>query len=105
MRLRHSLLELAAQQGLSPQQTRQLLQGAQLTAAPVRLATWLPRGIAVLAAALGGMGVVMWIAANWEAWGRVGHFALLQGLVLATGLGAAMRAGARAPLGLLALLA
>ena len=50
------------------------------------------------------MGVVMWIAANWETWGRLGHFALLQGLVLATGLGAALRAGARAPLGLLALL-
>ncbi len=104
MSLRNSLLELAAQHNLSPQQTRQLLAGAQLSAEPTHLATWLPRGIAVLAAALGGMGVVMWIAANWEAWGRVGHFALLQGLVLATGLGAAWRAGARAPLGLLALL-
>jgi uncharacterized membrane protein len=104
MDTRHSLLELAAQQGLSPQQTRQLLAGAQLAAEPVHLATWLPRGIAVLAAALGGMGVVMWIAANWEAWGRVGHFTLLQGLVLATGMGAALRAGGRAPLGLLALL-
>jgi uncharacterized membrane protein len=104
MSLRHSLLELAAQHNLSPQQTRQLLAGAQLIAEPTHLATWLPRSIAVLAAALGGMGVVMWIAANWEAWGRMGHFALLQGLVLATGLGAAWRMGARAPLGLLALL-
>jgi uncharacterized membrane protein len=104
MDLRHSLLELAAQYRLSPQHTHKLLQGAQLAAEPAHLGTRLPRGIAVLAAALGGMGVVMWIAANWESWGRVGHFALLQGLVLATGLGATLRPAARAPLGLLALL-
>lgn len=71
---------------------------------PDAMGTWLQRGTAVLAAALGGMGVVMWIAANWEFMGRMGHFALLQGLVLATGLGAAWSPKARAPLGLLALL-
>ncbi len=75
-----------------------------LAAEPADLALWLPRGVAVLAAALGGLGVVMWIAANWESMGRVGHFALLQGLVLTTGLGAALIQAARVPLGLLALL-
>ena len=65
---------------------------------------WLPRGVAVLAAALGGLGVVMWIAANWASMGRVGHFALLQGLVLVMGVGAALKPAARGPLGLLALL-
>ena len=71
---------------------------------PNALPMWLLRGVAVLAAALGGLGVVMWIAANWASMGRVGHFALLQGLVLVTGLGAALKPAARAPLGLLALL-
>lgn len=77
---------------------------ANTSTEPALLGTWLPRGVAILAAALVGMGVVMWIAANWDTWGRVGHFALLQALVLATGLGAALRPVARAPLGLLALL-
>ena len=71
---------------------------------PNALPLWLPRGVAVLAAALGGLGVVMWIAANWASMGRVGHFALLQGLVLVMGLGAALKPAARGPLGLLALL-
>ena len=100
----HRSPQQVTQHNLSPQQARQLLHGAQLNPEPTHLATWLPRGMMVLAAALGGMGVVMWVAANWETWGRVGHFALLQGLVLATGLGAASCPGARAPLGLLALL-
>ena len=71
---------------------------------PSALPTWLPRGVAVLAAALGGLGVVMWIAANWASMGRVGHFALLQGLVLVMGVGAALKPAARGPLGLLAML-
>ena len=71
---------------------------------PSALPVWLPRGVAVLAAALGGLGVVMWIAANWASMGRMGHFALLQGLVLVMGVGAALRPAARGPLGLLALL-
>ena len=70
---------------------------------PSGLPLWLPRGVAVLAAALGGLGVVMWISANWASMGRVGHFALLQGLVLVMGVGAALKPAARGPLGLLAL--
>ena len=71
---------------------------------PAALPYWLPRGVGVLAAALGGLGVVMWIAANWASMGRAGHFALLQGLVLVMGVGAALKPAARGPLGLLALL-
>ena len=74
------------------------------SAQPAPLAAWYPRGIAILGAALGGLGVVMWIAANWETLGRVGHFALLQGLVLVTVAGAAFKPAARAPWGLIALL-
>jgi uncharacterized membrane protein len=104
MNVRLNLLELAGRHHLSRPQTQQLLQAAGLVDEPAALAVWLPRGVAVLAAALGGLGVVMWIAANWDAMGRVGHFALLQGLVLAAGVGAALIARARVPLGLLALL-
>lgn len=64
----------------------------------------LVHSVALLAAALLGLGVVMWIAANWQVMGRVGQFALLQGLVLATGLGAAFLLPARVALGLLCLL-
>lgn len=104
MNTRQSLYTLAAQHRLDGSQTQQLLQLADLSAEPAALAPWLPRGVAVLAAALGGMGVVMWIAANWETLGRFGRFGLLQALVLAAGTGAALRPAARAPLGLLALL-
>lgn len=104
MNVRQSLLELAGRHHLSRAHTQQLLQAAGLAEEPVALAAWLPRGVAVLGAALAGLGLMMWIAANWDAMGRVGHFALLQGLVLAAGVGVALMPQARAPLGLLALL-
>ena len=102
--MRHHLLLLAERHHLSRQNTQQLLQTASLADEPAILAAWLPRGVAILAAVLGGFGVVMWVAANWQSMGRMGHFALLQGLVLATGLGAALSEKARPPLGLLGLL-
>ncbi len=104
MDLRQNLLELAVQYRLSPQKTCLLLKEAQLGAEPEQLSVWFPRGVAMLAAALVGLGMVMWVAANWESWGRLIHFTLLQALVLAAGLGAAFRPAARVPLGLLALL-
>jgi uncharacterized membrane protein len=104
MNTRQNLYELAAQHQLTAAQTAQLLQLSSLANQPATVGPWLPRGVAVLAAALGGLGVVMWIAANWETLGRFGRFGLLQALVLAAGAGAALRPAARAPLGLLALL-
>ena len=104
MQERQTLLELAAHHRLAPAQAKQLLQLAGLSSEPAALARWLPRGVAVLAAALGGLGLVMWIAANWETLGRFGRFGLLQALVLVAGVGAAARLQARAPLALLALL-
>ncbi|MCJ0763968.1 GDYXXLXY domain-containing protein [Variovorax terrae] len=104
MDLRLALYELAHRHRLTPQAQRQLFDAAQLEQEPASLAPWFWRSVAVLAAALGGLGVILWIAANWDTLGRFGRFALLQGFVLATGLGAAWRPAARAPLGLLALL-
>lgn len=78
--------------------------GHGLHGQPLSLARWLPRGMALLAATLGGLGMILWVAANWNALGRIGQFALLQGVVAASLLGAWARPAWRAPLGLLGLL-
>lgn len=64
----------------------------------------LHRGVAILAAALLGLGALFWVAAHWDTLGRIGQFALLQGVVAVAALAAALRPSARAPLMLLALL-
>jgi hypothetical protein len=104
MDLRLGLYELAHEHRLDARGTRELHRLAGLDEPPAGLSRWLPRGVAVLAAALAGLGVVFWIAANWDELGRFGRFALLQFLVLAMCIGALARPAARAPLALLALL-
>ena len=52
-----------------------------------------PKNMAVLAAALGGLGIIFWIAANWSDFGRAGRFGLLQALVLIMCAGAALLSG------------
>lgn len=105
MDLRLALYELTARHGLDDARARRLCQLAGLDTEPASIAIWLPRGIAVLAAALLGLGVIFWIAANWESLGRFGRFALLQAVVVVACIGAILKAPARAPLGLGALLA
>jgi uncharacterized membrane protein len=108
MNLRLALAQLAAEHRLDARASAGLERLAKLGDAPAGLRIWLPRGIAVLAAALGGLGLIFWVAANWESLGRFGRFALLQAVVLVMCAGA-LRPGAaraaRAPLALLALLA
>lgn len=72
---------------------------------PAGLARWLPLGLAALAAALLGLGLIFWIAANWDTLGRFGRFAVLQGAIVVVGAGALLRPAWRAPLALLVLLA
>ncbi len=105
MDLRRALYELAARYRLDPGTSRQLHALARLHEEPAGLARWLPRGVAVLGAALAGLGIVFWVAAHWASMGRMERFALLQSVVLAMCAGAAWRPAARAPLGLVALLA
>ncbi len=105
MNLRLALYALMARHDLDAARARRLAQLAGLDAEPAALARWLPRGLAVLAAALMGFGLILWVAANWESFGRVGRFALLQGVVIAACGAALARPAWRAPLGLLALLA
>ena len=104
MNLRLALYELAHQNRLDSTATQRLFHAAGLDQEPAALQLWFWKGAAVLAAALGGFGVIVWLAANWESLGRIGRFALLQGSVLAMGLGATANPRLRAPLGLLALL-
>ncbi len=104
MDLRLALYELAARHQLDATGSQKLVQIAGLNREPAQLAYWLPRGVAVLAAALGGFGVILWIAANWETLGRFGRFALLQVLFLVVCVGALLKPRAHAPLGLMALL-
>lgn len=105
MSLRTTIYELAAAHRLDMDATRRLEQLAGLHEEPAQLRKWLPRGLAIVAAALGGFGLILWVAANWETFGRFGRFLLLQGAVLVLSVAAIARPGARAPLALLALLA
>ena len=105
MDLRLAVYQLASAHALDAQQTRQLQEVAGFQREPARLAYWLPRGVAVLGAALLGMGLICWVAANWEDLGRMGRCALLQGVLAAAWVGAFAVPKARVPLLLLALLA
>lgn len=105
MNRRLALLELAAQHRLEPGPLRALWRMGGFETPPDHLANRVRRGLAILGAALGGLGIVFWIAANWQAMGRSGHFALLQGFVLVMCVGAAFLPAARTALALLATIA
>ncbi len=104
MNLRHALYALSGQYGLDVVASKKLHQLAEMEAEPPGLGTMLPRGLAILAAALFGLGLIFWVAANWESLGRFGRFALLQGFFAVMCIGALYRPAARVPLALLALL-
>lgn len=76
----------------------------RLPAEPQGLQRNVPLGMAILAAALGGLGIIFWIAANWESLSRLGRFALLQAVIVTMCAGAIFRPAARPALALLALL-
>ncbi len=104
MNLRLAIYELAAQHQLDAKATSELQQIAGLRSEPARLVYWLPRGLAIFAAALCGLGIIFWIAANWGTLGRFGRFALLQLFFLSCCAGAWWKPSARIALSLLALL-
>lgn len=104
MNPRLALYELARTHRLSTPQARVLFALAEFDAQPARLPQRFWWAVALLAAGLGGFGLVMWVAANWGALSRTGQFALLQGWVLLTALAAWRSAAVRTPMGLLCLL-
>ncbi|MFC7411127.1 DUF2157 domain-containing protein [Hydrogenophaga atypica] len=105
MTQRLALLQLAQAHGLDADARTRLMTLAGLAGEPPGAARSLWRAVALLAAGLVGLGLVIWVAANWDDLGRAGRFWLLQGVVVAMGLGACLRPALRAPLGLLTLLA
>jgi uncharacterized membrane protein len=105
MDLRLALLELSARHDLSAEASVKLKHIAAIGAEPPKLTQRLPIGMAVLGAVLGGMGIIFWIAANWESLGRFGRFALLQATVAVMCIGAWRRPSARVPLSIVAFLA
>jgi len=104
MNLRTAWLALVQHHALDRPTALQLESLAPWHEPPPQLQRHLWRTVAVLAAALGGLGIVMWIASNWDTLGRPARFALLQGFVAVMYAGALWRAAARVPLGILALL-
>jgi uncharacterized membrane protein len=103
--VRIGLYDLAAQHGLEGKRIDALLRLAGFNAEPAGAPKWMPRVLAAVGGALLGLGIVFWVAANWDAIGRFGKFALLMGLVLVMCIAAWARPGAaRAPLTLVAML-
>lgn len=105
MDLRLALYQLADRHRLDASATARLETLGALGEPPATLARRLPIGLAVLAAALLGLGLILWIAANWATLGRFGRFAVLQAVLAAFALAALWRPALRAPLALVMLLA
>lgn len=105
MDLRLALYRWADRYRLDTRATARLEALGGLGQPPGTLARRLPLGLAVLAAALLGLGLILWIAANWSTLGRFGRFAVLQAVVASFGLAALWRPALRAPLALVMLLA
>lgn len=104
MNLRLVLYNVALEHHLDAAATTRLEDSAGLGTPPPGLALRMAQGLAVLAAALVGLGLVFWVAAHWDTLGRMGRFALLQGVLLVMALGAWLRPAARLPLSLLVFL-
>ncbi len=102
---RSTALALAARHGLDAAGSQRLLALATPPGPDDAALQRMWRGVAAGAAALAGLGVLLWVAANWADFGRTGRFAILQALVLLPLLGAAARPALRAPLALMAFLA
>ena len=104
MDVRFALNELADQHRLGPAARARLDALAPPETEPQDLNRTVPFGLAVLGALLGGLGIIFWIAANWESLTKFERFALLQALIVVLCAGAALRPAARLPLAILALL-
>lgn len=104
MHTRLAILDLAARHRLDAATFAALRRLAGLDRGPVLSLQLVRRALAYIAALLGGLGLIFFVAANWHSLGRAGQFGLLQGLTLLTCVGAALLPRARAPLSLLGLL-
>ncbi|MBB3194634.1 DUF2157 domain-containing protein [Roseateles terrae] len=81
MSLHEQLYQYTSQGGLDASSARRLWQLSGQGLAPDRWMWWMKCGAAALAAGLVGFGVMLWVAANWDAFTRFERFAMLQGLL------------------------
>ena len=81
MNLRTAWLALVQHHALDRPAALQLESLAPWHEPPPQLQRHLWRTVAVLAAALGGLGIVMWIASNWDTLGRPARFATREGKI------------------------
>ena len=76
--MHYSLHQLVARFSLTPLAATQLWGLTGMDAAPPDFAKRLSRMLVVVGALLLGLGAIFWIAANWQQWGRMAKFGLLQ---------------------------
>lgn len=105
MNPRLALYQLQARHGIAGADVEALTRLASLEDEPAQAADLLQRGLAVLAAALLGLGLILWVAANWASLSRGLRFGMLEGLIALMVLASLLRPALRAPLLLLAFLA
>lgn len=105
MNLRLAILALTDKYQLSASHHAELKRLAGVGRQPVALSRHLQTGVAILGAALGGLGMLFWIAANWPSLSSGARFALLEAALAAALVGAWLRPAARVPLSLLGFIA
>ena len=105
MMTRFALLDLIARARLDAHTSSRLWQMAGYERPPGALLPRLRTGLALFGAGCAGLGLLFWVAANWGVLSRFQQFALLQTLVAVLCGGAVAWPRARAPFGLLALVA
>jgi len=105
MNRRLAILALTEKYKLSAQHHAEIKRLAGIGQQPAALSQHLQTGIAVLAAALGGLGLLFWVAANWQLLSSGSRFALLEIVLTVALLGAWLRPAARLPLSLLGFIA
>ncbi|WP_374581665.1 DUF2157 domain-containing protein [Pseudoduganella sp.] len=84
MKLRTTIFQLAVHYKLDRYSTTELQTMAGLLGQPSWLPARLPMATAIAGAALLGLGIMFWIAANWDILGRFGRIVLLQGVLAAS---------------------
>jgi len=104
MNIRSTIYALADKYDLNSQTVSSLFSMANLETEPVNLIQTIWHGVAMIAAGLGGFGLVLCVAANWDSLSRVMQFALLQGFVVVMCLGAWYKPSIAKPLTLLAMI-
>lgn len=104
MSLHEQLYQWTARQGLDASSARRLRALSGLDDPPHALWTPLRLGAGALAAGLIGFGLILWVAANWDDFGRAMRFGLLEAVTAVSLVAAALLAAWRAPLALVAFL-